>query len=516
MTPQTRREFLQDVSRGMLITGLGASLASELGVSTALATEGGTDVLNFGELRPLVALFQETPVRKLQPILVKKLKGREVTIKELTAAAALANAETFGGQDYVGFHTEMALLPAYQMAQELPKDRQALPILKVLYRNTDHIQTTGRAKKKMLHPVEPGKVTTEGRPGQTLQQATRAGDISKSEGIFAGLSEKDLKEAYNALMWSVQDESNVHRFVLAHRAYALIDVVGSEHAHTLLRQSVRFCAFYDGKRRNEPEIRKDVPKLLDQYRLLGKKLGTRDPGDAWVEKTCNAIYESKKAQAAEMVAGALAEGISPEVIGEAISLAANQLVLRQTSAGKSGWRTHGDSPGVHACDAANAWRNMIRVTNQRNVVMGLMVAAYHTARAFPYKQEAFPLAKHRAEIKKTDAKSLLQEAEEAIRSNEQGVASAAIQIYGEQGYALRPALDLLLRYSISEDGRLHAEKYYRTVVEEHGTTRKSLRWRQVVGLARVTASAYGYNRNDKQAGRAPGYEEACRLLGVEV
>ena len=39
------------------------------------------------------------------------------------------------------------------------------------------------------------------------------------------------------------------------------------------------------------------------------------------------IYASSREQAAEAVAEALAEGSSPEAVGEAISLAANQLVL---------------------------------------------------------------------------------------------------------------------------------------------------------------------------------------------
>jgi len=72
----------------------------------------------------------------------------------------------------------------------------------------------------------------------------------------------------------------------------------------------------------------------------------------------------------------------------------------------------------------------------------------------------------------------------------------------------------MLKYSISEDGRLHGEKYFQTVQEEYRTTRPAFRSRQLIGLARVTASAYGYDRVDKQGGRAPGYEEACRLLKV--
>mgnify|MGYP000094218302 FL=1 len=66
-------------------------------------------------------------------------------------------------------------------------------------------------------------------------------------------------------------------------------------------------------------------------------------------------------------------------------------------------------------------------------------------------------------------------------------------------------LDLLIQYGTSEDGRLHAEKYYRTANEEFATTR-------------VTASCYGFTVNDKRGQgtghRAPGYEEARRLLKV--
>jgi hypothetical protein len=72
----------------------------------------------------------------------------------------------------------------------------------------------------------------------------------------------------------------------------------------------------------------------------------------------------------------------------------------------------------------------------------------------------------------------------------------------------------MLRYTISEDGRLHGEKYFQTTRQEFRTIRPAFRWRQLIGLARVTASAYGYDREDKHGFRAPGYEEACRLLGV--
>ncbi len=516
-----RRQFLEDLGNGMLIAGLGVSLASDLGISPAFANDGA-EALDFGDLRRLVGLMQETPAEKLQPILVRQLKDEAVDLRQLVAAAALANAETFGGQDYVGYHTEMALLPAYQMAQELPTDRRALPVLKVLYRNAERIQASGLSKSKRLKAVTPSELPADAG-GEFLRQASRAADMEQAERIFAAQAKQSIEDAYNHLLWSVQDATDVHRFVLAHRTWGLIDVVGQQQAHTMLRQCIRYCVDVESKmagaNRPEPAVRQLTPKLLDQYHLLSQPLGTREPEDAWLDEMAHYILDHAPAQSMEAIAGALAEGFSPEAVGQAITLAANQLVLRHDTNENIGRRTHGDSPGVHSSDQANAWRSVARVANQRNQVVGLMVAAYCT-RDFrsprTVEVDPYPHHSHREAVEGTDARSLLSAAEQAIRGNDQGRAAAAVQIFGEQGHDPQAVFQLLLRYGISEDGRLHAEKYYRTVSEEFATTRPAFRWRHLVALARVTASEYGLNQADEPGHRAPGYEQACRLLGVEA
>src|SRR5438067_2523144 len=98
MRTNSRREFLADVGRGMLIAGLGPALAADLGLARAGAAEAGTDRLNFGSLEPLVALMQETPLSRLLPTLIEKHQAG-TDLRTLTAAAALANARTFGGHD---------------------------------------------------------------------------------------------------------------------------------------------------------------------------------------------------------------------------------------------------------------------------------------------------------------------------------------------------------------------------------------------------------------------------------
>src|SRR4051794_29474294 len=235
MTNPNRREFCAEVGRGMLIASVGAGLAADLGLGTAWAGDD-PKALGFGKMEPLVCLMQETAPDKLLPILVKRLRGG-LDLQQLVAAAALANARTFGGEDYVGFHTMMALAPAFHMSRELPEDRRALPVLKVLYRNTNRIQEHGGRKSEVLHAVRPAALS-EGKPaGESLREAVRRKDLGEAERTFAAVAQGSPEDAFNALLCAVEDNTEVHRVVLPYRAWDLMGLIGQEQAHTLLRQS---------------------------------------------------------------------------------------------------------------------------------------------------------------------------------------------------------------------------------------------------------------------------------------
>ena len=508
---RSRRQFLAEVGHGMLVASVGSALATDLGLgSRSFASDVSQRRLTFGAMEPLVALMQDTSADKLLPMVVTKLQTG-MDLRTVVAAAALANARTFGGHNYDGYHTFMALAPSYQMAQELTAERRALPVLKVLHRNARYIQNAGGCEHEALHEIEaaPERVKDE-----ALRAATRQADQGKAERTFAALTKESLDDAYRQLQNCIQDEVDVHRVVLSWRAWETLDFTGRDQALTLLRQSVRYCVDAEQERikrnRPEPGVRATLTKLLDQHHLLGRKPGNQSAEDAWIEKMCQAIYTGNREQAAGAVAAALEEGISPADIGEAISLAANRLVLRDPGR-KQGdplrpvGSVHGASVGVHASDSANAWRNIARVSDARNTIASLIVAAYHTAgQAGMAAQKPYPWPEHLDAVKVTDAPALLAELETGIKAKDQIRTSAVVQRYGELGHPPRAVFDLLLKYAISEDGALHAEKYYRTVSEEFATTRPAFRWRQLVALARVTSSEYGWP--------APGYEDACRLL----
>ena len=515
MRHRSRREFLGELGKGMLVAGLGAGVAETLSIR-GVAADDGPESLSFGDMEPLVRLMQETPPEALLPQLVERLRqGTE--IRELVAAGALANARTFGGEDYIGFHSFMALAPSYHMSRELPADRRALPVLKVLYRSSAQIQAKGGRKSEVLQPMGGEPMLGVASP-EKLRQSVRARDVQGAERCFAEIARRSPKDALEALQPIVDDETDVHRVVLAYRAWGMLDLAGREHAHTLMRQSVRYCLDVEKRRLQakypESPIRVILPKVLDRHGLQDARPGTRRADDAWVESTAMAILNSTQEQAADLVAGALADGFDASSIGESLTLAANMEVLRdggrtdrQVQPGKPVGSVHGDSLGVHASDAVNAWRGIASVSSPRNQIVGLITASTFVALSSRFAaRDPYPWPEHLAAVRSTDPATLVAEADAAIRAGDQVRACAVVQRYGDLNHPAGPMFDLMLRYATSEDGNLHAEKYYRTVREEFARSRRAFRWKQVVALARVTASEYGRP--------APGYEEACRLLKV--
>jgi hypothetical protein len=515
---RSRREFLADVGRGALVAGLGAGLAAEIGGPIAWAAEPSR--LTFGDLEPLVALLQETRPDRIVPVVVEKIKGG-LALDRLTAAAALANARTFGGEDYVGFHTLMALSPAYRMSREMPDDRRALPLLKVLYRNANRITEFGGPAKEVLKPVEPEEPCNPQAAGPLVRRQVRGGNIDTAEAFLAYSARSSADDALNTLLPTLHDGAEVHRVVLVSRAWDLLGLVGRERAHTMLRQSLHYCA--KGEKHGATyfaDLRALLPKVMSQYRLTQKKPGRYRPDDAWIDWLARTVFSGTPEQAAEAAAAALSEGIDPDAVGEAISLATNQLVLRDegrpekwASPGKPAGSVHGDSIGVHACDSVNAWRLLARAAEPANAFACLVLGAWQTAKDRGARGEEFlkwqpyprPAAREKF-AKSENPEQLLRDAEGAIRGNDQAAAAAAVDRIGEVGGSAAPVFDLLRKYAVSEDGALHAEKFYGTTCEEFAAARPAFRWRYLTALARVTASAFGRP--------APGMDEACKLLKV--
>lgn len=512
----SRRGFLANVGRGTLLATLGPALAIDLGLAPKAFADEADAQLVFGDLEPLVAMLQETPVEKLQTTLMARLRDG-TPLKTLVAAGALANARTFGGEDYIGFHTFMALGPALRMSQMMPAGAEALPVFKVLYRNSSRIQEFGGRESETLHRLSASTPVSEPTEA-AFHHAVRSRDTNHAEQMLSAIVSGSAQSGLDALLPVVQDYPEVHRTVLPYRAWDMQEIVGTQHALTLLRQSLRYCVKAQPREQAEQsETGKMLVALLDEYQLAGKAPGTRTAEDEFVQALSHTFATASPIDSARAAASALAEGFQPGVIGEAISLAASLLVLRDRGRLpqwedrlKPAGSVHGDSVGVHASDSANAWRNLARVSTGQNVFACLIIGAWQVARDRDVPgnlmETPLPVKYHLDRLSGSDGDSLLNKLDDSIQNNLQAHATAIVRRYGELSLPTDRLFSTLLRYAVSEDGALHAEKYFYTVWDDFHSTRSSARWQHLIALARVTASEFGKP--------AAGQAEARVLLGL--
>jgi len=504
----------------MFVASIGSALAVDMGLTPAFAAEEPSSRISFGAMDGLVDMLQSTPVDKLLPLVVEKIKAG-TTLKDLTAAAALANARAFGGEDYIGFHTLMALGPALYMAgQEEGKDA-ALPVLKVLYRNTEQIQKTGKSSSDTIKPIQlvASALPSGANEAEALREAVHRGDRSAAEQLLATSVAHSPTNGFNALLPTVDESTDVHRVVLMHRAWDMLSIVGQENALSMLRQSLGYCL------KNEKyavqyagDVRKTLPRVMDQFKLDTRECGTKEVDAKWVMDMVNTLFTATPQQGAEAIAAAIVDGISPQRITEAISLTANQLVLRdagrrekEVQPGKPIGSVHGDSIGVHASDSAHAWRHIALAANNRNRNAALVLAGYQVALDRVERGGDFqnwknrPVEEDLAKVTSNEICHLLGDLKDAIKANDQSLACAVTAKYGQLDLAPANLLHILRDFAISQDGALHAEKYYKTTSDDFANTSRELRWRHLIGLARVTASEFGRE--------ASGHHQACELLG---
>jgi hypothetical protein len=512
-----RRSFLAHVGQGMLVAGLGHSTATQLGLTNLQADEISPQRLRFPGHDRLVDLLQATPVERFLPAVVSELQ-KGTTLQTLVTAAALANARAFGGEDYVGFHTFMAFMPALRMAQQLPPEQQPLPVLKVLYRQAARLEESGHHDHDTLTPVTaPASSATS--PVDELRQLVHQQNRSAADQLLADATRQSPETAWNSLLPTICEAPEVHRIVLAHRAWDMLSLVGPAHADTMLRQSLHYCIQLEPNRLKSSHNVSDTLATIiaDSFAALPRE-ATRIADDQWIASFTELLLSTSPEQAAAAAAAALQEGFPAAAISEAVSCAACQLVLLDpgrppewAQPNKPAGSVHGDSIGLHASDTAHAWKQIVAVSAPRNAHAAVILSVWCVARDASIRpattRSSRPGPTALAQITTTDPQALLTRLDSAIRNQQQDEACAVADRCLSAGVTADALFSRLLAYACSEDGALHAEKYYWTTRDEYQRVRPAFRNQQMVALARVSASQYG--------SPAPGLQQALELLQVK-
>lgn len=501
MISSDRRTFLGGLG-GVLAFGLG-------GVAEGRTRWRVSATLDLGRFESLAALLQETQPDELQRVLIAKLRAG-LPLEDLVAATALANARSFGGHDYDGYHVFMALMPAWEMSRELQGEQRWLPVLKVVHRNARRIQASG-GRDDALAAVEAARELDVAAAREALWASYVARDVGGAERVLARPSA--ARSALDDVQSLLRETLDVHRVVLAWRSWDVLQLTGDAYAQTLLRQPLRFCIDAEARRverdQPEPELRSLLPELMEG--LARQERGTRRADDAELAELVGIVFASERAEAARATAAALASGLSHADVGECLSVAANRLLLhdpgrsRPEGEEKPVGSVHGASVGLHASDAARAWRNLAAVSDAAGSAANLIAGAHHTAgQARHVGGEPYPYARHVEELERLERDELLAALSESVAARDQERAGAAAACWMSAHEDPEPLFAALLPTALDADGALHAEKYYRTVREDCASSRTAFRGPHLIALARVSASESGF--------AAPGLAEARALL----
>ena len=290
--PRTRREFLSAVGQGMLVASVGAGLASDLGLSVVYADEPAGS-LSFGSLEPLVVLMQETPVERLLPTLVETIGpgGRAAHARGRRGAGQRPDLRRRGLRRLP--HDDGAGAGLSHVARAARRPACPAGAQSALSQHQPH-PGARRPANEVLHPVEPSPVVGQAA-AKPCEPRCEPRTSPAPRQTFAGARQRSPDDAFNDLLYAVQDHTEVHRVVLPYRAWDLLGLIGREQAHTLLRQSVRYCVkaeALESAARTATSPRTLLPKLLDEHKLLDRAPGAKTADDAWVEQLSQTIFEA--------------------------------------------------------------------------------------------------------------------------------------------------------------------------------------------------------------------------------
>ena len=125
---------------------------------------------------------------------------------------------SFGGQDYIGFHTFMALAPAYQMTAELPKDYQAILEAACGLANVDMMAKYDAVNPAALRRLVAAGVQLRPFPREIMQASYKAavevyGGFAETNPKFKKIYEPWKKFRDEEILWFRVAEQNFDQFM---------------------------------------------------------------------------------------------------------------------------------------------------------------------------------------------------------------------------------------------------------------------------------------------------------------
>ncbi len=472
-------------------------------------------------IEPLVRFIEETPRSEIVDRTLEKLRAG-VPTETMLLASALAvtrSSDLPPGHHGGPVHPLGGMYAISKLVGRLEGEQRFLPILQHVALSNKHIHdpVTGPYRLLEFAPLDAGGV--DATKAAFLKACSR-GESNKADHLFQFLWQNVPPiEAFDLLL-SVAIPKNAlddHYFVFPAYTWRALEQFGGEYLPVLMRPAVRYVARFPTHR-----VIPEIDALIEQHQLLTRVLRQRSGADETAEigRLGEAIGGcSAYSEIPVLLAQAVADGLSLEGAGEALSIGAAGLFLRSLT---------GNPMDVHLHTSANLRRYLLRLDglSMRNK-LGILLM-WHVGpeiKSTQYRMEPTrqPDPAAVAALPHRSQDDLLEAITESIYHQPptdwstvtnlglmravpevKGTVNLAQQ-YVDLGYDPQALLtrlgEIVCHDSFTE---MHAFKHHQAIVEEFHTTREPWRWMHLVCGAQAAAISFGKNMEI--------YEEILDLL----
>jgi hypothetical protein len=460
-------------------------------------------------IEPLVHFVEDTAPEHIVARTHDRLAAG-TPVKEMLLASALAvvrSSDLPPGHHGGPLHPLAGLHAVRHIAARLPGEYARLPVIQNVAVANKHIHSPAMGPYILADAQPVSERDSVEATLEAFRAAAGRGVYNACDHYYLYLLERltPLQVLEHLLHVAIpKNQIDDHYFLFPVFTWRALEYLGWEHAKYIGRAPVRYVT-----RPTMPASLDDVDGLIAKFGLLERDLRLASGDDETVAVTALADEIgrcSRFSEIPEMLARALADGLSLDGVGEALSVGGSTLFLRSQT---------GNPMDVHINTGVNTRRYLLRQPelSLRTRLQALLV--WHTGPEVLMAQrmlapELQPEPARVAALPSRTQDALLAEIEELIarlpvgerlpkanlatwRSTDEVKQAAALaQQYADAGYAPEALITLLGKIACRDNfTEMHALKHHQATYEEFHATRPSLRWRHLVAAVQAAAISHG-------------------------
>ena len=460
-------------------------------------------------IEPLVQFVEETAPEQIVARTHDRLAAG-TPMKDMLLASALAvvrSSDLPPGHHGGPLHPLAGLHAVRHIATRLPGEFARLPIIQNVAVANKHIHSPAMGPYILAHAEPVSERDDVEATLEAFRMAAGRGVFNACDHYALYLLQKlsPMRVLEHLLEIAIpKNQLDDHYFLFPVFTWRALEYFGWEYARFLGRAPVRYVT-----RPTMPASLDEVDTLIAKFGLLERdlRLSTGDDETAALTALADDIGRCHRFTAVpELLAHALADGLSLEGAGEALSVGGSTLFLRSQT---------GNPMDVHLNTGANTRRYLIRQpelslrTKLRALLIWntgpevLMAQRMLAPDVQPEPERVAALPWHTQDDLLAEIESLIASLPVGERLPKANLASwrstdevkhaaALAQQYANAGYEAEPLFTRLGKIACRDNfTEMHAFKHHQATYEEFHATRPSLRWRHAVAAVQAAAISHG-------------------------